>query len=312
MVSSEMIQKHPFFSIIIPTYNRLERLANCFESLSHLDYPREQFEVIVIDDGSDMPLQPAVAPFLDQLNVTLLKQLHAGPARARNTGAERAKGEYLAFTDDDCLLAPNWLKNLAARLATLPDHAIGGRTLNGLPDNLYSMASQLLIHYLYTYYNSDPHQARFFTSNNLALPADYFHKIGGFNTTFFRAAAEDREFCERWLQHGYRLIYAPEVLVYHAHDLLFRPFWRQHFNYGRGAFRYHQLHARHKKQRLKIEPLSFYFNMLRYPLSQIHGTKVFSILLLLFISQGANASGFLWEMVRQIISKNKQTCSSSL
>ena len=109
-----------------------------------------------------------------------------------------------------------------------------------------------------------------------------------------------------------RLIYAPEVLVYHAHDLLFRPFWRQHFNYGRGAFRYHQLHARHKKQRLKIEPLSFYFNMLRYPLSQIHGTKVFSILLLLFISQGANASGFLWEMVRQIISKNKQTCSSSL
>jgi GT2 family glycosyltransferase len=50
------------------------------------------------------------------------------------------------------------------------------------------------------------------------------------------AAGEDREFCDRWLRHGYRMAYVPKATVYHAHELTFCTFWRQHFGYGRGAF----------------------------------------------------------------------------
>ncbi|MFC1578256.1 glycosyltransferase [Thermodesulfobacteriota bacterium] len=125
----------PFISIIIPTYKRPERLAVCLKSLSRLDYPRERFEVIVVDDGSRKPPETVIAEFQGDFDVMLFTQIHAGPATARNTGAAQAKGEVLAFTDDDCEPAADWLQTLAQRFAATPNCAIGGRALNGLPDN---------------------------------------------------------------------------------------------------------------------------------------------------------------------------------
>jgi glycosyltransferase involved in cell wall biosynthesis len=291
-----MKQKKPFFSIIVPTYNRPERLANCLESLSRLDYPREQFEVIVIDDGSDMPLQPVVAPFLDQLNMTLLKQLHAGPAGARNTGAERAKGEFLAFTDDDCTPAPDWLQKLAEHFTEVPVRAIGGRILNALSKNLYSTTSQIIVDVAYAHYNANPNPARFFASNNLTVPAGPFHAIGGFDTTF--KTAEDREFCDRWQRHDLQMTYVPEALVYHSNALNFRSFWRQHFNYGRGAYRYHQKRAQHGAGRFRPD-LKFYRRLFFIPFIQERGVRVLWVTMLLIISQIANALGFLREWFNQ-------------
>jgi len=292
-----MGREKPLFSIVIPTYSRPKQLADCLQSIARLDYPRDRFEVIVVDDGSPMPPEDVVDSFRDGLDATLLTHPHAGPAAARNTGAARAKGEFLVFTDDDCTPAPDWLQALAARFARVPDHAIGGRTLNALPDNPYSTASHLLVAYLYSYYNADPDQARFFTSNNLALPADRCHAIGGFDTTFPHAAGEDREFCDRWLYNGYRMIYAPEVVVYHAHALTWRTFWRQHFNYGRGAFGFRQARAQRDQGRIKVEPLSFYLNLLQYPFSQTQGRRAVLLAALLVVSQAANAAGFVWKQM---------------
>lgn len=305
-----MEDKQPFFSIIVPTYNREAQLTNCLQSLARLGYPRERFEVIVVDDGSETPIEAVVSSFCNQLDITLITQPHSGPAIARNKGAAHAKGELLAFTDDDCAPAVDWLKALAVRFSGTPDNMIGGRTLSVLLNNPYSTASDLLIRYLYAYYNANPDQARFFTSNNLTLPKDSFHQIGGFDMFFTRAGAEDREFCERWLRHGFRMTYAPEALIYHVHQLRLDSFCRQQFNYGCGAFRFHQVRARLGLRHLKIEPLALYLNMLRYPLSEIQGTRKFLFLALIVLSQGANATGFLWEMVRQIIRNNNQTLSS--
>ena len=298
-----MGQQQFFFSIIIPTYARPERLATCLQSLALLDYPRDRFEVIVVDDGSEMPIEPVVAPFRDQLALTLIKQPNAGPATARNTGAARARGKFLVFTDDDCAPALDWLKTLAARFATAPDCVIGGQTLNALPNNLYSTASQVLIDYLYKYYNDSPNQSSFFASNNLALPADRFHALGGFDTTFPLAAAEDREFCDRWLHHGYEMSYAPEVRVYHAHKLTLPTFWRQHFNYGRGAFCFHQVRSRRDLGRIKVEPVSFYFNLLTYPFLQASRPQALLLAALFLVSQVANVTGFFWERVNQTTAK---------
>lgn len=285
----------PLFSIIVPTYARPERLTTCLQSLAQLDYPRERFEVIVVNDGSERPLETVVARFHDKLNVTLLTQPHSGPATARNTGALAAGGKFLVFTDDDCMPASGWLQTLAVRFATAPDCVIGGRTLNALPDNLYSTASQVLIDYLYKYYNSNPNLAIFFASNNFAVPTDRFHAVGGFDTTFPLAAGEDREFCARWLHNGYRMIYAPEVHVYHAHELTLRKFWRQQFNYGRGAFCFRQVSSQRNLGDTRPERLSFYLNLLTYPFSQASPPQVLLLATLFVVSQVAIAAGLLWE-----------------
>ena len=65
--------------------------------------------MIVVDDGGPTPLDPVVAPFRTQVSLTLIRQRNAGPSAARNAGAERASGEYLAFTDDDsCWILAGW------------------------------------------------------------------------------------------------------------------------------------------------------------------------------------------------------------
>jgi GT2 family glycosyltransferase len=287
--------KHYLFSIIIPTYNRPERLLNCLESLTKLDYPRADFEVVVVDDGSKMSLEPVVTAVKDKLNLTFVRQNNKGPAAARNAGASKAQGQYLVFTDDDCAPASDWLCKLAAKFSTNPDVMIGGYTVNALKENLYSIASQILIDYLYEYYNSNSVQPSFFASNNIALRAETFSLLGGFDTSFPLAAAEDREFCDRWLHQGYKMVYAPEVQVYHTHELTLSKLWRQHFNYGRGAFCFHKIRSNRTKQPIKVEPLSFYINLLTYPISRLSNKIGVLVAVLIFISQVANVTGFFWE-----------------
>lgn len=290
-----MVQEPPCFSIIIPTYKRPQRLAVCLQALARLNYPRDRFEVIAVDDGSESPPEQVVNSYRGRLDVKLLSQRHAGPAAARNTGAAQARGSFLAFTDDDCAPDPGWLQALAAHFATAPDHLVGGRTLNALPDNLCSTASQLIISYLYSYYNSDSNSACFFASNNLAVAAAPFHAIGGFDNSYPLAASEDRELCDRWLYHGYQMSYAPAAVVYHSHALTLRSYWRQHFNYGCGAARFHATRAQRNQQGIKLEPPSFYINLLCYPFIQQIGWRALLQSLLLLISQVANALGYFWE-----------------
>ncbi len=294
-----MSQQHPLISIIIPSYNRPERLAMGLEAINQLDYPRDRFEVIVVDDGSVTPLDPVVEKFQAVLSIYLIRQENAGPASARNTGANAAQGDYLAFTDDDCQPDSQWLRAIEKAIAEFPNAIVGGQTINALADNLYSSASQLLIDYLYEYYNQTQGKATFFTSNNFTLPRFIYQQLEGFNTNFPLAAGEDREFCDRALNCGFFLHYAPTMKVYHHHFLNLKSFWRQHFNYGRGAFYFHQVRSERQGKPMKVEPIIFYFRLLAYPLLNQKGYQsvIFSGLFLL--SQIANVAGFFWETKQQ-------------
>lgn len=290
-----MEESRPFISVIIPTYERAVQLSLCLGALAAQDYPRDRFEVLVVDDGSSTSLEPTVNTFRHRLNVRFLKQGHAGPAAARNHGAVVAKGEILAFTDDDCAPAPDWLRSLATCFVSRSGCVLGGQTINELPNNRYSTASQFIVDYLYARWNPDPDHATFFTSSNFALPAKIFHDVGGFDTGWIRAAGEDRELCDRLISHGYRLRYAPDALVRHAHLLTFRTFWRQHFNYGRGAYRLHQLRSRRDARSVCAQPLTFYLRMLGYPFARTQGRKAALLAALFAVAQAANAAGFLRE-----------------
>lgn len=293
------MQKRPNFSIIIPTRNRPSQLTTCLESIVHQTYPRQYFEVIVIDDGSTISIEPVISKFHDRLNLAFFTQQNRGPASARNTGAAKAKGRYLAFTDDDCTPAPDWLQKLEGRFHSSSGLMVGGRTLNAMTGNAYSNASQDLISYLYEYYNADKDNARFLTSNNIAVPAESFRTLGGFDPEYPSAAAEDRDFCDRWQFCGYGMIYAPEVIVYHRHHLSPIAFWRQHFGYGLGASRFHKMRYRRVDKCLRLEPLSFYINLICYPFLNAKSRQPFFTAVLLVLSQMSNAAGFFWGWVNQ-------------
>ena len=291
-----MTHSLPTFSIVIASRDRPAQLTRCLASIEQLDYPRELLSIIVVDDGSNPPLESAVQPFLDSMPLQLVVQSGAGPAAARNRGAAVAKGRFIAFTDDDCRPQSDWLVCLARRLMLSPERVVGGRTVNGLPDNPYSTASQMLISFLYAYYNTHPDDARFLTTNNLAVSRELYHEVGGLDTRYLRAAAEDREFCDRWQQRGWKLTYTPEAVVYHEHALSLGSFWRQHWTYGRGAWRYRLARAARERGPVRVEPLRFYARLLGTPrVSGMPLARAMGISALLLLTQVANAGGFVTE-----------------
>lgn len=292
-----MNQDLPFFSIIIPTHERPVQLSKCLRALAHLDYPLDRFEVIVVNDGGTIPLASVVNQFPGKLDLKLCEQKNTGPAGARNFGVTHARGEFLAFTDDDCEPGVGWLRALASCLALDPDRIVGGRTLNALSENPYAETSQKIIEVVYSHFNSDPAGARFFASNNIALAAKHFRELKGFDESFI--TSEDRDICARWLAHGRRLSYAPEAVVYHSHDLNLGTLWRQHFGYGRGALRFHR--ASNNGARFRPDHV-FYMKLLRASLVRRRTPSgllsVGQSTLLLVWSQLANAAGFFYEKIQ--------------
>ena len=285
------------FSIIVPTYNRPRQLGECLDSLADLDYPHEAFEVIVVDDGSEQPVDEAVARQQTSLQLTVLRQENGGPAAARNTGLSRVDSEYVAFTDDDCRPDRSWLRVFNTAAHEFPGAMLGGHTINSI-DRLSPEASQRIIDMVYGFYNANPTDSRLFTTNNMTLPMRTIRKIGLFETAFYRqAGGEDRELCDRWRHSGYQLVYVPDARVFHSHEMTPAGFWRQHFNYGRGAFHYHRTRYRRAASH-PAEDLSFYRelpSLARGVLKGLPGTRALGVLGMMAIWQVANASGFAWE-----------------
>lgn len=279
------------FSIVIPSRDRPRRLRSCLDAVSRIAFPRERFETIVVDDGGRQSLDSGGWDAAARSEAQVVRQPHAGPGAARNRGAAEARGEVLVFLDDDCAPVPEWLQALDRALAASPGAGVGGRTVNALPENPWSTASQTLIDYLYHYYNTGFRPDPMFTTSNLALPRTEFERVGGFDERFARAGGEDREICLRWVRAGGRLVYAPDAVVLHSHQLAARSFLRQHFTYGRGAADFHRLRGSGPIP----EPPSFYRDLILFPWRRrVRGKARMSALLAL--SQVANAAGYAWEL----------------
>jgi GT2 family glycosyltransferase len=279
------------FSVIVPTRNRPAALERCLASLAAQSYAGDSIEVVVVDDGS---VPPVTAPFAttDRLSrCVLVSTPGVGPAAARNAGVAASHGDALAFIDDDCIADPGWLTALAVRLCAQPGAAVGGRVQNALTGNRYARASQSLIGFLYRYYHVEGRgSVPFFTTNNLAVRRDVFEDVGPFDPSF-PFASEDRDWSDRCRYGGRALCYAEEALVFHANELSWRSFLRQHFRYGEGALRFHRARARRRREPMGMESPRFYASMFWEPFAT-HDPQAFRQVGLLLTSQVASAAGF--------------------
>jgi glycosyltransferase involved in cell wall biosynthesis len=285
-------------SVIIPTLNRPAALERALAALSWSNFPRREFEVIVVDDGGSVDLRHIVDRFRDGIDVKVIRQSNLGPAAARNAGARAARGRFLAFTDDDCEPDESWVSALVAALCVTNDALIGGRVVNGLPSNPYAEASQIISDFCHSHFNRDPSKGRFYPSNNFGVPAELYRRTGEFDESFSVCGGEDREFCDRWLGLGLKLVWAPGAVITHRHEMNCLGFWRQHSRYGQGGLHFARAKRRRNGGWVQFEGWRFHLGIVLVPFRVAQPGRALHLSALTLLSQAAVAAGYAWEWSR--------------
>lgn len=284
----------PRFSVVVPTRNRPQALRRLLEALAAQQYPQDEFETILVDDGGAGSLSGLEQEYRGRLRLSIIAQAWAGCGPARQAGVDRARGQYLAFTDDDCCPAPDWLACLSAALDAHPGCAVGGRTVNAVGGNLLAESTQLIVNALSTYNCDEQGFIRYCPTSNAAFPAAPFRSTGGLDRCWANSGGEDRDLCARWIGAGFALRYEPLAVVLHSHPLTIGQFFAKHFRYGRGAWRFH-----HGDRAQGYERFSFYGKLVAAPFREYALGKAVCIAAGVLAAQVATAAGFLFEAVQR-------------
>lgn len=227
--------KTPLVSIIIIDYkDDNPYLVECLEAIQKQSY--QNFETILVTDRKNKLKYPK-----------LIKKhfgYYVGPAEKRDVGAKMAKGEILAFIDDDAFPDKNWLKNLTKSFDNSKIVAVGGPGVT--PPNVtwqeeasgWASASPLGSgSYLYRFLPKKDRYVDDYPSMNLAVRKEDFWNIGGYDSNYW--PGEDTKLClDLVLKTRKKIFYNPKVIVYHHRRPIFRAHLRQNGNYGlhRGFF----------------------------------------------------------------------------
>lgn len=207
-----------FFSVVIPTYNRLPILQKCLRALEYQDIRADSvitgYEVVLVDDGStDGTLEWLEAHKDEFPHVTWYFQDHQGPAAARNLGVKEAKGDTIIFIDSDLVVTENFLQAHADALVKGEEQLGRDRIFTyGWVINTCDFDNP----------NSEPYKitdfsAAYFATGNVAIARKWLEEAGLFDTRFQLYGWEDLELGVRLKKLGLKLIKCPEAVGYHWH-----------------------------------------------------------------------------------------------
>jgi GT2 family glycosyltransferase len=215
----------PFISVVVCTYNGARTLRSCLEGVRRLSYPG--FEIIVVDDGS----KDNSATIAEEFSVRLLRIPNGGLSNARNVGWQAARGDIVAFLDDDASPDPDWLQYLASTFKHSDFVGLGGPNIawrgDGWVAQCVDQAPGNPTHVLVT-----EREAEHLPGCNMAFRKASLAAVGGFDAQF-RIAGDDVDLCWRLQQHGWKLGFHPAAMVWHHRRRTIRSYWRQQFNYGK-------------------------------------------------------------------------------
>lgn len=223
----------PRFSVVVPVYNRPQEVLELLESL--VLQTIQDFEVIIVEDGSSIRCDEVVNQFKDRLVIQYLYKSNSGPGPSRNAGFALARGQYFAVFDSDCILPPSYFEavNRALEQQLLdawggPDRAHENFTLLQRAMG-YTMSSVLTTGGI----RGGKKSVGWFQprSFNMGISREVFQKTGGFQ---FDRFAEDIEFSIRMKKAGFRVGLIPDAFVFHKRRTSFGQFFRQVYNFGKG------------------------------------------------------------------------------
>ena len=219
------------YSIIVPVFNRPDEVDELLSSL--LNQTFTNFEVLIVEDGSQKPCDEVCNKYADRLDLHYFMKPNSGPGQSRNYGAERAKGEYLLILDSDVVLPKGYLNAIEEELKREPADAFGG------PDAAHDSFTdtQKAISYSMTSFfttggirGGKKKLDKFYPrSFNMGIRRDVYMELKGFSKMRF---GEDIDFSIRIFKAGKRCRLFPEAWVWHKRRTDFRKFYRQVYNSG--------------------------------------------------------------------------------
>lgn len=215
----------PFISVVVCSYNGSATIRDCLEGLQRLNYPR--FEVIVVNDGS----KDNLADIVKEYPVKLINTHNRGLSSARNMGLYNAKGEIIAYIDDDAYPDPHWLHYLAYAYQNSNHAGMGGPNIAPSDDGpiatCVANAPGGPVHVLVS-----DEIAEHIPGCNMSFRKEALMQIGGFDP-IYRAAGDDVDVCWRIQKAGYTIGFHPSAVVWHHRRNSLKAYWKQQKGYGK-------------------------------------------------------------------------------
>lgn len=235
-----------FYSIIIPVYNRPDEIRELLESLTKQTYTN--FEVLIIEDGSEKTSKHIIEEFSDRLDIRYYYKENSGQGFSRNYGFERANGDYFVVFDSDCIIPEHYFKTVDQYLSNHSVDCWGG------PDRAHPSFTPLqkAINFSMTSFlttggirglkkNLGGFHPRSF---NMGISREVFDKTGGYKIT---RMGEDLEFSMRIIKSGFTTALIEDAYVYHKRRTDLRHFfWQLHF-FGRARINIRRIYPEEVK-----------------------------------------------------------------
>ena len=220
----------PYFSVIVPVYNRIDEVSDLLESLSR--QTNRDFEIILVEDGSTEPCKHIVDQYANRLDLQYYHKSNEGRSIARNYGIERARGEYFIFFDSDCVIPEGYFDALSKQLKENYTDCFGG------PDAAHDSFSdvQKAINYSMTSFlttggirGGKVQMEKFVPrSFNMGYSRKVWETVGGFREMF----SEDIDMSTRIRQANFSIQLIRDAYVYHKRRTSLPKFWRQTYVFG--------------------------------------------------------------------------------
>jgi glycosyltransferase involved in cell wall biosynthesis len=237
----------PSFSVVIPTYQRPDTLAMVLDALAR-QAGAPEFEAVVVDDGSRDGTAAVLRSASPPYPFRFFRQENAGPAAARNRGVEEARGRFILFLGDDTV-PEGELLSVHARAHEEPRSfpaAVLGYTTWPRDRKVSPFLHHINEYGLQFGYalieDRESVPFNFFYTSNISLPRALLLSAGLFDTTFPHAAWEDIEVAYRMMKMGMRIVYRPEAIARHYHDITLASFRRRQEKAGQAAAIFYEKH----------------------------------------------------------------------
>ena len=225
----------PVVSVIIPAHNEEDTVGECLASLENLNYPSDKLEIILINDGSIDETKNVIDRHCQRLNCIYLETSGVGPSKARNLGLQRCGGEYVAFTDADCVVDREWLNELLKGFVAEDVAGVGGS--QDTPDDateferkVHSFLSGM--HFICEYMKEGDiiKPVQHVASCNAMYRRGVVEEVFGFDERLW--PGEDVDLDYKITHKGYKVTYNPKAIVAHHRPKNLKSFFNMMKRYG--------------------------------------------------------------------------------
>jgi len=217
-------------TLIIPTYNRIEQTTQLLNSLSQAKF---DCEIIIVDDNSSENINELTKKFQNLEIKYFRNKENFGPAYSRNVGIKNAKYDFVAFTDNDCIVSNDWLLRLYEYIRD------SNKKIAGVGGRVIAKGEDIFSKY-YTYHKIlDPwfYNGRYLylVTANAIFRKEALKEVNYFDETVKQAGGEDPGLSFKLLNKGYEFLYNPEAVIIHDYDTSLRSFIKIFHKYGFGC-----------------------------------------------------------------------------